>query len=151
MITFKRLPDFIKKHDGELAFNVQLQPSSLEYKFVAGRFLNKKGTQFPKITLAKGLAFNPEIVEISKIYNPYLYKKFEGEALRMIAKNLKKPTRPGVPPLTYSQTFRFLFHGTRKTDPQIIYNSEDGLDFRHSKEGLMGQGIYFAEDPAYSD
>ena len=46
--------------------------------------------------------------------------------------------------------FRYLFHGTLNTDPMQIYNSEDGLDFRFSREGLMGQGTYFAEDPAYS-
>ena len=46
--------------------------------------------------------------------------------------------------------FRFLFHGTLSTDPQLIYNSEDGLDLRFARNGMMGKGIYFAEDPAYS-
>jgi len=47
IVTFKRVPDFIKKQDGELAFNVQLKQSSLEYKFVESKFLNKKGVSFP--------------------------------------------------------------------------------------------------------
>ena len=49
------------------------------------------------------------------------------------------------------EMLKLLFHGTYKTDPVLIYNSEDGLDIRFSKEGYYGQGIYFAEDPAYSD
>jgi hypothetical protein len=33
----------------------------------------------------------------------------------------------------------------------VIYDSEEGFDFRFAKEqGLFGTGIYFALDPAYS-
>ena len=33
----------------------------------------------------------------------------------------------------------------------MIYDSEEGFDFRFAKEqGMFGTGIYFALDPAYS-
>lgn len=44
-----------------------------------------------------------------------------------------------------------LFHGSRKTDPAEIYDSEEGFDMRFSRDGLWGQGNYFAEDANYSD
>ena len=46
--------------------------------------------------------------------------------------------------LSYKNVFKFLFHGTMTTEPSIVYNSEDGLDFRFSRAGLFGQGVYFA-------
>ena len=45
---------------------------------------------------------------------------------------------------------KHLFHGTRNTDPKLIYSSEDGLDIRFSSSGAFGQGIYFANNSAYS-
>ncbi|TNV80547.1 hypothetical protein FGO68_gene7363 [Halteria grandinella] len=94
-------------------------------------------------------SFVPEIVEIAKIYNPIVYSKFEGECQRMIEKNMSSAD-PVFRPLKSNEMFRFLFHGTLNTDPQLIYNSEDGLDLRFARDGLMGRGIYFAEDSAYS-
>jgi len=52
--------------------------------------------------------------------------------------------------MAYDSLMRLLFHGTRETNPEIIYKGEEGFDFRFSKEGMFGKGIYFAEDPAYS-
>ena len=43
-----------------------------------------------------------------------------------------------------------LFHGTRETNPKLIYSSEDGLDVRFSNAGAFGTGIYFADNSAYS-
>lgn len=45
---------------------------------------------------------------------------------------------------------KHLFHGTRATDPKLIYGTEDGLDIRFSKEGAYGTGIYFANNSLYS-
>ena len=33
----------------------------------------------------------------------------------------------------------------------MIYEGEEGMDLRFSSPGFYGTGIYFAEDPAYSD
>ena len=46
--------------------------------------------------------------------------------------------------------FRLLFHGTRKTEPLLIVEGEDGMDSRCSFSGLFGKGCYFADDPGYS-
>ena len=45
---------------------------------------------------------------------------------------------------------KYLFHGTRETKPELIYQSEDGLDIRFSNPGAFGAGIYFANNSAYS-
>lgn len=44
---------------------------------------------------------------------------------------------------------KWLFHGTRKTDPKHIYNK--GFDMRLSQKSLWGEGIYFAVNASYSD
>lgn len=43
-----------------------------------------------------------------------------------------------------------LFHGSRSTDPELIYSGEDGLDIRFSNAGAYGQGVYFANNSSYS-
>ena len=45
---------------------------------------------------------------------------------------------------------KHLFHGSNQTKPEVIYGSEDGLDIRFSNNGAYGQGIYFADNSAYS-
>ena len=49
---------------------------------------------------------------------------------------------------------KFLFHGTRHTDPQTIIQSVRGIDFRYSRcdyQQLWGKGAYFAVNASYSD
>lgn len=47
---------------------------------------------------------------------------------------------------------KYLFHGTRKTDPMTIISSEKGFDFRYgSDDCLWGKGMYFAVDASYCD
>ena len=46
---------------------------------------------------------------------------------------------------------KHLFHGTRKTEPEKVFRSEKGVDFRFSREGLWGTGSYFAANASYSD
>ena len=45
---------------------------------------------------------------------------------------------------------KHLFHGTRQTDPKLIFGTEDGLDIRFSNSGAYGNGIYFANNSHYS-
>ena len=35
-----------------------------------------------------------------------------------------------------------LFHGTRSTDPKLIYEGEDGFDMRYSAQGTWGLANY---------
>jgi hypothetical protein len=44
-----------------------------------------------------------------------------------------------------------MFHGTRETNPEIVYSGEQGLDCRHSGSGYFGIAAYSAEDALYSD
>ena len=46
---------------------------------------------------------------------------------------------------------KHLFHGTRGTEPEKVFRSEKGVDFRFSREGLWGTGSYFAVNASYSD
>lgn len=58
---------------------------------------------------------------------------------------MKNPERP------LGQLIRYLFHGTRQTDPLVIATGEAGLDMRYSNfGGAYGSGIYFADNAAYS-
>ena len=45
-----------------------------------------------------------------------------------------------------------LFHGTRNTDPKLIYEDrQDCFNINYSGENnLLGKGIYFAAKPEYS-
>lgn len=49
-----------------------------------------------------------------------------------------------------SITEKFLFHGTSKTKPKQIYESDEGFDMRFSNGGTWGQAVYFAVNASYS-
>lgn len=44
-----------------------------------------------------------------------------------------------------------MFHGTRQTDPEVIYSGDAGFDVGHSRVGMWGPGNYFAVNASYSD
>lgn len=71
-----------------------------------------------------------------------VYEKFVAEFKRMLKKYPNKPL---------STVVKHLFHGSRQTDPKLIYASEDGLDIRFANPGAMGSGIYLASDSLTSD
>lgn len=83
----------------------------------------------------------PKIVQIQKVFNCVLYEKFMNEFKRMLRK---------YPNLEISDMMKHLFHGTRSSDPQLIFGSEDGLDIRFSNAGAFGTGVYFANNSQYS-
>ena len=50
-----------------------------------------------------------------------------------------------------SELIRILFHGTRETPPEQIAMSESGLNINYANtNGVYGNGIYFADNAAYS-
>ena len=51
---------------------------------------------------------------------------------------------------TLSQLVKVLFHGSRGARSETIYAGEEGLDIRFAGQGAYGQGIYFADNAAYS-
>lgn len=44
-----------------------------------------------------------------------------------------------------------LWHGTSKTDPKLICQSEEGFDMRYANAGMWGHGNYFAVNASYSN
>jgi Poly(ADP-ribose) polymerase catalytic domain len=81
------------------------------------------------------------IKRIDKVFNCVLYEKFINEFKRMIRK---------YPGFQVTDILKHLFHGSRGTDPKLIYGTEDGLDIRFSNSGVYGQGVYFADNAQYS-
>ena len=43
-----------------------------------------------------------------------------------------------------------MFHGTRGTAPDLVYNGQDGFDMRFCTSGLWGIASYFAANAKYS-
>jgi hypothetical protein len=90
---------------------------------------------------AANMGNQPRIIKIEKMYNCIIYEKFINEFKRMLRK---------YPMKNVHDIMKHLFHGTRTTDPKLIYASEDGLDIRFSNAGAYGNGIYFANNSNYS-
>ena len=45
-----------------------------------------------------------------------------------------------------------VWHGTKKLDPAVIYrDKQDGFMTQHSRSGMWGHALYFAEKAKYSD
>ena len=83
---------------------------------------------------------NSPIKKLERVQNKWLWHQYALTKERMVAKSGQDQ---GIE--------KYLFHGTRDTNPSEIYNSEKGFDFRFSRQGGMwGQGSYFAEKAEYS-
>lgn len=82
-----------------------------------------------------------QVIKIEKIYNCVIYEKFMNEFKRMLRK---------YKDLKINDIVKHLFHGSRQTEPHLIYGSEDGLDMRFSNSGMYGRGTYFADNSQYS-
>lgn len=81
------------------------------------------------------------LISIEKCLNKIVQHRFFNELKVTVQKY------PGKCP---TQLIKLLFHGTTTNKPKMVYASEEGLDMRFSRSGLFGQGIYFADNAAYS-
>lgn len=79
------------------------------------------------------------IVKLERIQNKWLWERYSFAKKRMSKTNNDHVNE------------KHLFHGTRTTPPEKVFNSEKGFDFRYSKAGLWGMGSYFAVNASYSD
>ncbi|KAL9653400.1 hypothetical protein ABK040_002036 [Willaertia magna] len=104
---------------------VELNINSQEYQGV----LNKIRITLPNAT----------VIKIERIQNKVLYKSFRNEVERISEQN------------NGTTNVVQLFHGTRATDPEFIYNGQDGFDTRFSAAGMWGKGTYFACNASYSN
>ena len=80
-----------------------------------------------------------DIISVQRIQNKWLWGRYSQHKERIHEKN------DGV------VNEIELWHGSRKSSSDNIYNSEEGFDMRFSSEGLWGQANYFAEKASYSD
>jgi hypothetical protein len=80
-----------------------------------------------------------DIISVQRIQNKWLWERYSQHKERIREKN------DGV------VNEKELWHGSRKSSSENIYNSEEGFDMRFSSEGLWGQANYFAEKASYSD
>lgn len=146
-----------------------MNENSHEYSFVANLFLSTWNGVNPNVVMPNpvkkyygkkpqpaimmrppfvgGLPFGggvsePTIIKVEKLFNCVVYDKFINEYRRMLRKYPNRKT-------TY--LMKHLFHGCNQTDPKLIWQSEDGLDIRFANSGALGQGIYFANNSAYSN
>ena len=82
------------------------------------------------------------IFAIQRIQNIKLWDKYALEMKHMSERNSGQVNE------------KFLFHGTRGTDPHTVIESVKGIDFRYSRRDyqlLWGTGAYFAVNASYSD
>ena len=79
------------------------------------------------------------IKSIDRIQNEFLWEKYCQHKERMSRKGSERVNE------------KELFHGSSSTAPEEIYKSEEGFDIRFSRQGMWGQGNYFAESAQYSN
>ena len=110
------------------------QSDSIELKDVA-----QGSTEWNKI-LCRMQETIPSVnlISIKRVQNEFLWEKYCQHKERMGRKGAERVNEME------------LFHGTSSTPPEDIYMSEEGFDMRFSREGLWGQGNYFAENAQYS-
>jgi len=108
---------------------VPLNSTDTEYTKVATRF-------FQSIPMSS----NIRITKIERVQNTWLWEKYAQEKNTMEKKNM------GV----IVTNERELFHGTCSTQPQLIFNGQDGWDRKFANAGLWGDGLYFATNAVYS-
>ena len=81
------------------------------------------------------------IVKVQRVQNKLLWEYY------CMRKELMKKRALGADPNEVA-----VWHGTRTTDPKVIYEDrQDGFMMQHSRQGMWGRGIYFAENASYSD
>lgn len=83
-----------------------------------------------------------KVMSIRKVCHPSLWVHFSfqrGELKKRLGRDVLE-----------GKEERWLFHGTGRTPPSVIWNDQDGLDFKYSRPGRWGRGIYFAVDSWYS-
>ena len=78
------------------------------------------------------------LVSLERIQNKWLWDRYYFAKERMHEKNKGLINE------------KWLFHGTRQNPPERIYRSEQGFDFRFSRQGAWGLGTYFAVNASYS-
>ncbi|XP_062518906.1 uncharacterized protein LOC134194026 isoform X2 [Corticium candelabrum] len=98
------------------------------------------GSQEYTNVLCRCMETIPEIqlMKLERIQNPWLWKQYALHRTRMSEKGNQALNELD------------LFHGPRRVNPKLIYDSEEGFDMRFSSLGAWGIGCYFAVNASYS-
>ena len=94
--------------------------------------------EWSKICARMRVTLKCNVISIQRIQNEFLWEKYVQHKELMSHKGLQ------------STLEMELFHGTRGSPPNYIYESEEGFDMRYSREGMWGLGNYFAENANYA-
>jgi len=89
------------------------------------------------------LSVTRKIETIHKVINHRIRQQFDLELDQVRQKNRNNPA-------VRDYCTRLLFHGTKNTEPTLIYNGEKGFMMQFAAEGYWGRGTYFAEKACYS-
>ena len=81
---------------------------------------------------------NALIQSVERIQNLWLWEKYAFAKHRLSKKNHGDVNE------------KDLFHGTSSISPEKVLKSEHGFDFRKARQGLWGEGAYFAVNASYS-
>jgi len=121
--NYFKIPSQWQQQDSNLSL-MELNNISDEYKKISTMF----GNTYPQ----------GKIQKITRIQNIELWKNFSYGKHQLKKKG--------------NDTEKLLFHGTRSTDPKIIYSGiEEGFDMRYANtSGFFGVAIYFHENAIYS-
>ena len=111
--------------DKERCKIVDLPATSNEFSLVYARFMKSMSGY--------------RVLQIQRVQNKWIWDLYTHTKLRMFEKNDGRVNELN------------LFHGSRKVAAEIICESEEGFDMRHSREGMWGQANYFAVNAGYSD
>mgnify|MGYP002803821129 FL=1 len=82
------------------------------------------------------------VIGIERIQNKKLFIRYAFQKALLLDKNSGNEQNLNE---------QLLFHGTSKTPPSKIWQSEDGFDLRYCRWGMWGIGSYFAKKASYSD
>jgi Poly(ADP-ribose) polymerase catalytic domain len=82
---------------------------------------------------------NATVHEIMRIQNRVIWNKYQTEI------NNFQSTKGQAP------IVRMLYHGTRQTNPSLLFSGREGFDMRYSPGGMWGIANYFAANASYSD
>lgn len=85
---------------------------------------------------------NSTFVKLERIQNKRLWKTYKTELENLSEKHNI--------PVDKVET-KFLYHGTRLSNPNMIYNGEEGFDMNFSSSGMWGIALYFAVNASYSN
>jgi len=115
---------------------------SLESPNLELLLLPENSAEYQCVQTLFNLSVTRKIIRVEKVVNHRIRQQYELELEQV---RIKNKNSAAVKHFT-----RLLFHGTKNTEPTLIYNGEKGFMMQFAAEGYWGRGTYFAEKACYS-